>query len=183
MIPKWNWTSTNMRKMQIIPWKPCTPWYRKVGTRTKVQEPVPWNHMNWGFSTETGTDMKIQYRPNTIFYLDKCIYLTVFYLSMWMSITYLKCSLKLENTLWFVHVITSSCSDQIAPAISSTQGIVGSSLLVPPHLWCDFLLTAFKVRLSADMNSLLILCLLCWFSGYQYKTDTGWYTSWRQLYR
>ena len=75
-----------------------------------------------------------------------------------MSITYLKCSLKLENTLWFVHVITSSCSDQIAPAISSTQGIVGSNLLVPPHVWCDFILTAFKVRLSTGINSLLILC-------------------------
>ena len=58
--------------------------------------------------------------------------------------------------------MTSSCSDQITPAIStqgiddssslstycwckSTQGIDDSSSLVPPVVWCDFITTAFKV--------------------------------------
>ena len=46
---------------------PCI--YQEVGTRTEAPEPVPWNRRKQGFSTETGTKLKIQYRPNTIDYM------------------------------------------------------------------------------------------------------------------
>ena len=52
--------------MQIIP-ENLVPrlWYREVRTRAEVPEPVPRNRRNRGFITETGTELKNKYCPNT----------------------------------------------------------------------------------------------------------------------
>ena len=43
MEPKWNQTSIKMGKMQITPENFVSkPWYREVGTKTEVLEPIPW---------------------------------------------------------------------------------------------------------------------------------------------
>ena len=66
MEPKWNRTSTEMRKMQtILDYHVPKSWYREVGTRTEVPEPAPWNRRNRVFRTKTVTELKNQYRPNT----------------------------------------------------------------------------------------------------------------------
>ena len=66
MVPKWNRTSIKVRKVQITPENLVRkPWYREEGTRTEIPEPVPWSCMNRGFCTETETEPKNQFRPNT----------------------------------------------------------------------------------------------------------------------
>ena len=68
MEPKWNQTSTKVKKMQIPPLNlVLKPKYRKVGTGTEVPEPIPWNRRDRDVSTETATELRNQYCPNTKF--------------------------------------------------------------------------------------------------------------------
>ena len=109
MVPNWKWTSTKMRKTQIIPENlVLKSWYREIKARTEVLEPVPWSSRN-------------QYRPNTNY--SKWRWVAGICLSLWSSILCHNISVTGRICIVLVQINSIESSDRSLFSLICTKSV------------------------------------------------------------